>query len=172
MIRVAVLGTGIMGSAMAGNLLRGGLGVMVWDRSPEAAAALAREGAQAAGSAAEAVRDASVVITTLPTAAVVESVMFGDHVAGAFAPGAGGGEMGRIGVEATAETVARLAKIRPDLLFVDAPVSGSKGPAEQGQLLILASGPAAAQEPTRPVFAAIGRKTLWLGSEPGQGSRM
>ena len=62
--------------------------------------------------------------------------------------------------------------LRPDVLFVDAPVSGSKGPAEQGQLLILASGPAAAQEVTGPVFSAIGRKTLWLGSEPGQGSRM
>ena len=88
MTRVAVLGTGIMGSAMARNLLRGGLAVTVWDRLPEATAGLAREGARAAGSAAEAVRDASVVITTLPTAAVVESVMFGDHVAEAFAPGA------------------------------------------------------------------------------------
>ena len=51
-------------------------------------------------------------------------------------------------------------------------MSGSKGPAEQGQLLILASGPAAAREVTRPVFAAIGRKTLWLGGEAGQGGRM
>jgi 3-hydroxyisobutyrate dehydrogenase len=146
MTRVAVLGTGIMGSAMARNLLRGGLAVTVWDRSPEATAGLAREGARAAGSAAEAVRDASVVITTLPTAAVVESVMFGDHVAEAFAPGAVWAQMGTISVEATEETAARLAKIRPDLLFVDAPVSGSKGPAEQGQLLILASGPDAAKE--------------------------
>jgi 3-hydroxyisobutyrate dehydrogenase len=172
MTRVAVLGTGIMGSAMARNLLRAGLAVTVWDRSPEATAGLEREGARAAGSPAEAVRDADVVITTLPTAAVVESVMFGDHVAEAFAPGAVWAQMGTIGVEATEQTAARLEKIRPGLLFVDAPVSGSKGPAEQGQLLILASGPAAAQEVTRPVFAAIGRKTLWLGGEAGQGSRM
>ena len=171
MTRVAVLGTGIMGSAMARNLLRGGLAVTVWDRSPEATAALAREGARAAGSAAEAVRDASVVITTLPTAAVVESVMFGDHVAEAFAPGAVWAQMGTIGVEATEETVERLAKIRPDLLFVDAPVSGSKGPAEQGQLLILASGPDAATESLSEPFAAIGRNTVWLGPA-GQGSRM
>ena len=171
MTRVAVLGTGIMGSAMARNLLRGGLAVTVWDRSREATAALAREGARAAGSAAEAVRDASVVITTLPTAAVVESVMFGDHVAEAFAPGAVWAQMGTIGVEATEETVERLAKIRPDLLFVDAPVSGSKGPAEQGQLLILASGPDAATESLSEPFAAIGRNTVWLGPA-GQGSRM
>jgi 3-hydroxyisobutyrate dehydrogenase len=171
MTQVAVLGTGIMGSAMARNLLRAGLGIMVWDRSPEAAAGLAREGARAAGSAADAVRDASVVITTLPTAAVVESMMFGKHVAEAFAPGSVWAQMGTIGVEATEETVARLAKIRPDVLFVDAPVSGSKGPAEQGQLLILASGPDAAKEPLSEPFAAIGRNTVWLGAA-GQGSRL
>jgi 3-hydroxyisobutyrate dehydrogenase len=143
----------------------------VWDRSPEATAGLEREGARAAGSPAEAVRDADVVITTLPTAAVVESVMFGDHVAEAFAPGAVWAQMGTIGVEATEQTAARLAKIRPGLLFVDAPVSGSKGPAEQGQLLILASGPDAAKEPLSEPFAAIGRNTVWLGAA-GQGSRL
>ena len=171
MTRVAVLGTGIMGSAMARNLLRAGLAVTVWDRSPEATAGLEREGARAAGSPAEAVRDADVVITMLPTAAVVESVMFGDRVAEAFTPGAVWAQMGTIGVEATEQTAARLEKIRPGLLFVDAPVSGSKGPAEQGQLLILASGPDAAKEPLSEPFAAIGRNTVWLGAA-GQGSRM
>ena len=57
------------------------------------------------------------------------------------------------------------------MLFVDAPVSGSKGPAEQGQLLILASGPAAAAGRVGPVFDILGRKTVWLG-EVGQGSLM
>jgi len=171
MTRVAVLGTGIMGSAMARNLLRAGLAVTVWDRSPEATAGLAREGARAAGSPAEAVRDADVVITMLPTAAVVESVMFGDRVAEAFRPGAVWAQMGTIGVEATEQTAARLEKVRPGVLFVDAPVSGSKGPAEQGQLLILASGPDAAKEPLSEPFAAIGRNTVWLGAA-GQGSRM
>jgi 3-hydroxyisobutyrate dehydrogenase len=169
--QVAVLGTGIMGSAMARNLLEAGLAVTVWDRSPAATAGLARDGARAAGSPADAVRDASVAITTLPTAAVVESVMFGDHVAEAFAPGAVWAQMGTIGVEATEQTGARLAEIRPDLLFVDAPVSGSRGPAEQGQLLILASGPDAAREPLSEPFAAIGRNTVWLGAA-GQGSRL
>jgi 3-hydroxyisobutyrate dehydrogenase len=169
--RVAVLGTGIMGSAMARNLLAAGLPVTVWDRSRDATARLAGAGAEAADSAGDAVRDAGVVITMLPTAEVVESVIFGEHAAEAFAPDAAWAQMGTIGVQATAEIAARLAKVRPDVLFVDAPVSGSKGPAETGQLLILASGPDAAKQPLRRPFAAIGRKTVWLG-EAGQGSRL
>jgi 3-hydroxyisobutyrate dehydrogenase len=79
--------------------------------------------------------------------------------------------MGTIGADATTAIAGRLAQIRPDVMFVDAPVSGSKGPAETGELLILASGPPAAQAVTGPAFAAIGRKTVWLGAA-GQGSRM
>jgi 3-hydroxyisobutyrate dehydrogenase len=168
---VAVLGTGIMGSGMARNLLRAGLPVTVWDKSAQATGQLARDGAQVAGSAPEAAQEAVVVITMLPTPAVVESVMFGQQVVQALAPGATWAQMGTIGVEATAETATRLARLRPDVLFVDAPVSGSKGPAEQGQLLILASGPGAARAPLSEPFAAIGRITLWLG-EAGQGSRL
>ena len=169
--RVAVLGTGIMGSAMARNLVGAGLSTTVWDRSPAATRPLAEAGAQVAASPAEAVRDAGVVITMLPTADVVNSVIFGDGVAGAFAEGAVWAQMGTIGVTATAEIAGRLGTVRPGVLFVDAPVSGSKGPAEAGQLLILASGPGAAEAATQPVFAAIGRKTVWLG-EAGQGSRL
>jgi 3-hydroxyisobutyrate dehydrogenase len=88
-----------------------------------------------------------------------------------FAPGAVWAQMGTIGVTATTGLASRLGRIRPDVTFVDAPVSGSKGPAEAGQLLILASGPAAAEPVTAAVFAAIGRKTVWLGAA-GQGSRM
>ena len=168
---VAVLGTGIMGSAMVRALLRDLLPVVVWDRSADVMDGLARDGATAAGSAAEAVRDAGVVITMLPTAEVVESVMFGQQVVQALAPGATWAQMGTIGVEATAQTAVQLGKLRPDVLFVDAPVSGSKGPAEQGQLLILASGPDAAREPLSDPFAAIGRNTVWLG-KAGQGSRL
>jgi 3-hydroxyisobutyrate dehydrogenase len=168
---VAVLGTGIMGSAMARNLLTAGLPTIVWDRSPQASAPLADAGAMVAGSAAEAARDAGVVITMLPTAAAVQSVMFADGVAQQLADGAVWAQMGTIGVAATTGLADRLRQLRPDALFVDAPVSGSKGPAEAGELLILASGPAAAEAPLAPAFAAIGRKTVWLGAA-GQGSRM
>jgi 3-hydroxyisobutyrate dehydrogenase len=91
--------------------------------------------------------------------------------AAAFADGAVWAQMGTIGLAATSGIGERLGRIRSDVMFVDAPVSGSKGPAEAGQLLILASGPPAAEAIVRPAFAAIGRKTVWLG-EAGQGTRM
>ena len=168
---VAVLGTGIMGSAMARNLVGAGLPTTVWDRSPSATAPLSDVGALVAASPEEAIRDARLVITMLPTAAVVESVLFGDEVAEAFSHGAVWAQMGTIGVAATTEIAGRLGQLRPDVLFVDAPVSGSKAPAEAGQLLILASGPREADAVVRPAFSAVGRKTVWLG-EAGQGSRM
>jgi 3-hydroxyisobutyrate dehydrogenase len=167
---VAVLGTGIMGSAMARNLVAAGLRTKVWDRAPEATAPLAAVGALVAASPQDAIADARVVITMLPTADVVNSVMF-DHGLAAFTSGAVWAQMGTIGVTATVELDGMVSRVRPDVMFVDAPVSGSKGPAETGQLLILASGPAAAQAITAPVFSAIGRKTVWLG-QAGQGSRM
>lgn len=168
--RVAVLGTGIMGSAMARNLIRAGLPTTVWDRSAGATTALADAGAQVAGSAAEAVAGAKTVITMLPNADVVSSVM-SDETAEAFADHAAWAQMGTIGFAATSQIAGHLQQLRPDVMFVDAPVSGSKGPAEHGQLLILASGPPAAQPVVSPAFDAIGRKTVWLG-EAGAGSRM
>jgi 3-hydroxyisobutyrate dehydrogenase len=166
---VAVIGAGIMGAAMTRNLVVAGVNTRVWDRSPAATAPLEAAGAVVAASAREAVRDADVVITMLPTADVVESVIFDGGVADAFADGCVWAQMGTIGVKATLGIRDRLAAQRPGVMFVDAPVSGSKGPAEQGQLLILASGPAAAADVVRPVFGILGRKTVWLG-EAGQGS--
>jgi 3-hydroxyisobutyrate dehydrogenase len=168
---VAVLGTGIMGSAMARNLAAARLHTTVWDRSQPAAAPLAEAGVRVAASPQEAVRDAGVVITMLPTADAAESVMFGGEVAEALTRGAVWAQMGTIGVAATARLAHQLGRVRPGVLFVDAPVSGSKGPAEAGQLLILASGPPTAEAIAQPAFSAIGRKTVWLG-EAGQGSRM
>jgi 3-hydroxyisobutyrate dehydrogenase len=168
---VAVIGAGIMGSAMARNLAAAGLTTRVWDRTASATGPLADAGAVVAASARDAVRDASVVITMLPTADAVESVMFDGQVAEAFADGCVWAQMGTIGVEATLRIRDRLAALRPGVMFVDAPVSGSKGPAEQGQLLILASGPEAAADAVPPVFDVLGRKTVWLG-EAGRGSQV
>jgi 3-hydroxyisobutyrate dehydrogenase len=168
---VAVLGAGIMGAAMARNLAAAGLTTRVWDRNPSATDPLADAGAVVAASARDAVRDAGVVLTMLPTAAAVESVVFDGRLAEEFADGSVWAQMGTIGVEATKRVADRLAAQRPGVMFVDAPVSGSKGPAEQGQLLILASGPAAAAGVVRPVFDVIGRKTVWLGAA-GRGSQV
>src|ERR1700721_3728088 len=114
---VTVLGAGIMGSAMARNLAAAGLDTRVWDRSPAAAAALAGAGVVVAASAQDAVRDAGVVITMLPTAAAVESVIFDTDVAAAFAEGSVWAQMGTIGVEATLGFRGRLAAARPDVTF-------------------------------------------------------
>jgi 3-hydroxyisobutyrate dehydrogenase len=168
---VAVLGAGIMGAAMARNLLAAGFGVTVWDRSASATAPLAEAGAVAAASAQDAVRGARIVITMLPTGDAVNLVMFGAAMLDAFAPGCVWAQMGTIGVEATVDITRRLGQLRPDVRFVDAPVLGSKGAAEQAQLLILASGPPAAAETAGPVFSVLGRTTAWLGPA-GQGSKV
>ncbi|MDT4951229.1 MAG: 3-hydroxyisobutyrate dehydrogenase [Pseudonocardiales bacterium] len=168
---VAVLGIGIMGAAMARNLAAAGLSTTVWDRSPEATAPLTAAGVAVAASPQEAVADARVVITMLPTAEAVESVIVTGRVAEAFDRGAVWAQMGTIGIEATTRLETELRRLRPDVTFVDAPVSGSKGPAEAGQLLILASGSPDAEPVVRPAFAAISRKTVWLG-EAGKGTAM
>jgi 3-hydroxyisobutyrate dehydrogenase len=168
---VAVLGIGIMGSAMARNLVGAGLPTTVWDRSPSATAPLSEAGAQVAATPAEAISHARLVITMLPTADVVESVIFGNGTAQAFTQGAVWAQMGTVGVAAMSQIAGRMSQLRPDVMVVDAPVSGSKAPAEAGELLILASGPAEAKAAVSAAFAAIGRKTVWLG-EAGQGSRM
>jgi 3-hydroxyisobutyrate dehydrogenase len=168
---VAVLGTGIMGSAMVRNLIGNNLQTKVWDRSPSATDPLSEAGAQVARTPDLAVQDAPIVITMLPTADVVNEVIFDGKVVEAFSHGVVWAQMGTIGLAATTEITNRLHDLRPDVLFVDAPVSGSKGPAEAGELLILASGPAEASAILDPAFSAIGRKTVWLG-EAGQGSRM
>jgi 3-hydroxyisobutyrate dehydrogenase len=169
--RVAVLGAGIMGSAMVRRLIAAGVPTTVWDRTPSVAAPLVDAGAQFAHSPDAAVQEAAIVITMLPTADVVNEVIFGGKVSESFAAGAVWAQMGTIGIDATADLASRMRANRPDVLLVDAPVSGSKGPAEAGQLLILASGPTEAHEIVEPAFAAIGRKTVWLG-DAGQGSRM
>jgi 3-hydroxyisobutyrate dehydrogenase len=169
--RAAVLGIGTMGAGMARNLLRAGLPVDVWNRTPEPAAALAAEGAVAHELPADAVAHADVVITMLPHAEAVKSVAFGPGVLAAMRPGAVWAQMGTIGAAAISEMAARVAEERPDVHFVDAPVSGTRGPAEAGQLLILASGPEAAKPVLEPVFEAIGRATKWLG-EAGAGTRL
>jgi 3-hydroxyisobutyrate dehydrogenase len=170
-LHIAVLGTGIMGSAMVRNLISAGLRTTVWDRSPAVVSALSSSGARPAASPEEAVRGARMVITMLPSEEVVNAVVFDGHVVEAFAKGAVWAQMGTIGVAETTRLAGRLGQVRPDVMFVDAPVSGSKGPATSGHLLILASGPPEAEKILEPAFRALGRKTVWLG-QAGQGSRM
>lgn len=168
---MTVIGAGTMGRAMAGRLLDRHLEVGVWDRRPEAAAALAGRDATVYPTAAEAVGQAEVVLTMLATSQATEAVMLEGRALEAMAPGAVWAQMATIGIEASQRLAGETRRRRSDVTFVDAPVSGSREPAERGQLLVLASGPAAPPPPLEPVFAALGRKTLWLG-RAGAGSRM
>lgn len=171
MNRVAVLGTGLMAAAMTERLLDRGFEVHVWNRTPEPAAQLAERGAVAHTDAADAVRGADVVITMLANGGAVEDMMLRQDVLAAIRPGGVWAQMGTIGVDATESLAAEVAGRRSEVAFVDAPVTGTRGPARHGQLTILASGPDAARAAIDPVFAALGRRVLWLGAA-GQGSRM
>jgi 3-hydroxyisobutyrate dehydrogenase len=169
--QVAILGVGTMGSGMARRLLDQGYAVVVWNRSPGPAAALAEAGAGVDADAIQAVAGVDVVLTMLPTADAVSEVMLQGGGLDALVPGTTWAQMGTIGVEATERLAAEVARRRPDVAFVDAPVSGSREPARTGRLIILASGPDTAQAILEPVFAALGQRTVWLGPA-GRGSRM
>ncbi len=169
--RVTVIGMGTMGSAIARRLRSTRITVGVWNRSPQPALALAETGATAYDDPLDAVANATVVLTLLPTAQVVTDLMIGRGVVDAMAPEAIWVQMGTVGVEATEHLDAEVQARRPDIRFVDAPVSGSRHPAETGELEVLASGPETAVGPLAPIFDAIGRRTLWLGPA-GTGSRL
>lgn len=165
---ITLLGTGAMGVGMTHALLRAGLPVTVWNRSPEKAAPLADDGATVAGTAEEAVRDADVVITMLFDADSVAGLM--ERIAPAMREGAVLVQSSTVGREG----IARLAVLaeQHDLTLIDAPVVGTKQPAEDGTLTILAAGPAAARDVVRPAFDAMGAKTVWVGDEPGPASAL
>ena len=168
--KITMLGLGIMGSAMARTAAGRGLQVVGWDRTPERAAALASDGVRAAKTAAEAAADADVIVTMVADADAVMNVMEGQGAFAAMRSGASWVQMSTIGVEGT-DRALRLAATRSDVTFIDAPVSGSRAVAEQGKLLILASGDRArAGAAVQRFFDALGT-TQWLGPA-GQGTRM
>lgn len=169
--RVVVIGTGTMGSAMGRRFLAAGMEVGVWSRHAASTMPLVELGATAYEKATDAVKDAHVVITMLPTAEATADVMFLEGALPAMKRSSIWVQMATIGVEATERFLSQTRIRRPGVTFVDAPVSGSREPAEKGQLLILASGPQRAAQPLEPVFAQLGRATLWLGPA-GAGSRM
>jgi 3-hydroxyisobutyrate dehydrogenase len=168
---IAVLGLGIMGSALARDAARAGLPTVAWDRNPAHGAALTSENLTFTTNVADAVRDASVVITMVADADAVLNVMHDLGALAAMKAGASWVQMATIGVEGT-ERALRLAGTRPEIVFIDAPVSGSRGPAEEGKLVVLASGDReGAGAETHRFFEAIATKVHWLG-EAGQGTRM
>ena len=169
--KLAVLGLGTMGRGMAGSALRAGIPTVVWNREPAPARAFADRGAEVATTPAGAVAAADVVITMVTDADAVVSIAVDLGMLAALRSGAVWAQMSTIGAEATEKLAAMVGDRRPDISFLDAPVSGSKVPAEQGTLTIFASGPEEARSRVEPVFAAIGHRTLWVGPV-GNGSRI
>jgi 3-hydroxyisobutyrate dehydrogenase len=170
-MNVTVLGLGTMGSAIAANLCRAGFATTVWDRTPARAAALGAMGASVAARPEDAVARAHIVITMLSDANALLSVLDQQGALDAFPPDAVWVQMGTIGVRGTDRVIALTEARRPDVGFVDAPVAGSRQPAETGDLLILASGPPRLEHALQPVFDTIGRRTIWLGPA-GRGTRL
>lgn len=165
---VAVLGTGIMGGAMARNLLKAGISVRAWNRSHEKVEPLAREGAEIAENPAAAAQNADFLLTMLPDAGIVEEVVE-DGVLPTLSENGVWLQMSTVGEEGS-ERLSRVAA-ESGVAYVDAPVLGTKGPAEEGQLIVLASGPEEVRDRCEPVFGAVGGRTVWLG-EAGEGSRL
>jgi 3-hydroxyisobutyrate dehydrogenase len=163
---VAVLGTGIMGAAMARNLCRAGLDVRVWNRTRAKAAPLAAEGARVADDPTAAVEGADVVLTMLYDGAAALDAM--RAAASALRPGIVWAQCTTAGLEAL-EPLAAFAG-EHGLDFVDAPVLGTRQPAENGQLTVLAAGPEHVRAPLAPVFDAVGQRTVWIADDGASGA--
>jgi len=163
---VSVLGTGIMGAAMARNLARAGHTVRVWNRTRAKAEPLAADGAYVADSPAEAVQGADVVLTILYDGPAALDVM--REAAPALRSGAAWVQSTTAGVEAITDLAAFAAE--HGLVFYDAPVLGTRQPAEAGQLTVLAAGPVEGRALVEPVFDAVGARTVWTGEDGGAGS--
>ena len=163
---VALLGTGTMGAGMARNIAAAGLPLRVWNRTPDKAAPLA-DVATVAESAADAVAGAGIVVTMLFDADSVAETMAA--VRDSLTDGVVWVQSTTVGVDG-ADRLGRLAA-ELGLVYVDAPVLGTRKPAEDGALLVLASGPDDARDAVAGVFDAIGSRTVWLGPA-GAGSRL
>lgn len=160
---IAFLGLGAIGAPMAQHLPAHGFDLVVWNRTRERAERFAKTvRARVAQTPAEAVRDATVVITCLPTSREVESLLDGED--GLLA----GFRRGAILVDCTSGDPATSRRIAErvserGVAFVDAPVSGGKRGAEEGSLTIMCGGDAAVVERVRPMLSAFGKNIVHCG---------
>ena len=159
---VAVLGTGTMGAGMARSLRRAGLEVRVWNRTSERAEPLAQSGAVVAATPAEAVRGADVIITMLTDGPAVLAAL--NAARAGLSDGQVWLQTSTVGVSAAEELAAFASANALDL--VDAPVLGTRQPAEAGQLLVFAAGSDRARELGAAALDAVAARTIWLDTDP------
>jgi 3-hydroxyisobutyrate dehydrogenase len=167
-MRAAVLGTGIMGAAMARSLAREGHEVTVWNRSPGRAEAVAGDGITACGAIGDALRDADVAFTMLFDAASVLDVT--GEILEALGSGAVWAQSTTVGTDGMRRIAEAADAVRDRLL--DAPVLGTKQPAEGGTLTVVVSGAGAAVDRARPAFDAVGARTIEVGERLGDASAL
>jgi putative dehydrogenase len=164
---VGVVGLGIMGSAMASNMLKAGFRVIGFDVVPESRAAFAKEGGTVARSAADVARRAPVVITSLPTTAAVEAVAA--EIAAAKPKGLVVVETSTMPLETKERAQAVLAKAGVTLM--DCPLSGTGAQARVKDLLVYASGPQEGFDRCAAIFPGFSKGHYYLGAF-GNGSKM
>lgn len=170
MTKYGFLGLGIMGSAMAANLVKAGYDVTVWNRTPAKCAPLLALGAKQGGSPREVAVDCDITFAMLADPAAAEEVFFGpDGVRDGLAAGRSYIDMSTV-ADTTACAIAQ-AVAAAGGRFLEAPVSGTKKPAEDGTLIILAAGDQNLYEEAAAPFDRMGKKHLFLGAA-GQGARM
>jgi 3-hydroxyisobutyrate dehydrogenase len=169
-MKVSILGLGIMGAGMAGQLVAKGFAVTVWNRDTTKATPLASAGARVAASPADAAREADVVVAMLSNDEASRAVWVGPNGALAqMSPSAIAIESSTLTVDWIRELAA--ASAARGIGFLDAPVTGSKAQAESGALSFLVGGPAELLERARPVLAAMGGSIAHLGPT-GSGALM
>ena len=162
MTSVAFVGLGIMGAPMARNLIAAGHDVIGVNRSRPAVDRLVEAGGRPAGSVAEAVDGAEVVITMLPDSPDVEAVALGeDGIYANATPGTLHVDCSTIRPDVAAQLAAEGSA--HDLAVVDAPVSGGEAGAVEGSLSIMVGGTEADVERARPLLAAVGRTIVRVG---------
>jgi 3-hydroxyisobutyrate dehydrogenase-like beta-hydroxyacid dehydrogenase len=170
MTQFGFLGLGIMGSAMAANLVKAGFSVTVWNRTADKCAPLRELGAQVAESPREVAAACPITFAMVADPAAAEAVCFGrDGVLAGLKPGHGYVDMSTVD-DRTARRIGD-AVVRQKGRFLEAPVSGTRKPAEDGTLIILAAGERGLFEEVTPAFAKLGKLAVFLG-EAGQGARM
>lgn len=164
------LGLGIMGSPMAKNLLKAGFPVIVWNRSSDKCHELAALGAKVAATAAEVTASCDITFAMLADPAAAEAVCFSpDGALQGIGEGRGYVDMSTVDAD-TSQKIGAAISFKGGR-FLEAPVSGSKKPAEDGTLIILGAGDRDLFEEALPVLEKMGKKVIFLG-ELGNGARM
>jgi glyoxylate/succinic semialdehyde reductase len=169
-MKLGFVGLGIMGSAMAANLVKGGFEVTVWNRTPAKCEPLVLLGAKTAASPREVAESSDIIFAMMATPSAVKSVRDGgDGIIAGLKDGKGYLDMSTIDDETSKES-SRLAKER-GAMFLEAPVAGSRKPAEDGLLTIMAAGDRELFDRSLPALEKMGKKILFLG-HVGNGASM